>query len=219
MKKCTVEGCENKYIAKGHCRQHYHQYRTHGKIFERTRCTPNDYVIQMGVFIGNDTEPSDIVVMNCYNLKQEKTCEFIFDLEDLEKVKNHKWCLDNDGYIRSVINRKHIHLHNFLFDDNKNGYGMKRDHININPLDNRKRNLRIITNSLSGANRDIPKNNTTGFKGVHIIKYKNCIKYRTQIKFNKKIINLGSYDTPEEAHEVYINKCRELFGEYYEDNV
>jgi len=219
MNKCKVEGCENKHKAKGYCEKHYMTFRKYGKILERTTFTPNDYVIQMGVFIGNETEPSDIVVMNCYNRKNEKTCEFFFDLEDLDKVKNIKWCTDSDGYIVAHVNKKTIFLHNFLFNPMKCEKGFKRDHININPLDNRKRNLRIITNSLSNANKGLQKNNTSGFKGVGIIKNKKCIKYRATITINNKFIHLGCYDTPEEAHEVYVNKCRELYGECYLDNI
>jgi len=218
-KYCKVGGCKNKYYAKGYCKKHYDQFKKYGKIPERISSTPNDYIIQKGVFIGKETKPSDIVRMNCYNIKNEKTCDFIFDLEDLDKVKKHKWCLDSVGYIRSVINRKHIHLHNFLFEPMKCEKGFKRDHININPLDNRKCNLRLISDSLSSANRNICKNNKCGFKGVTHRKYKKSIKYRATITINNKFIHLGFYDTPEEAYEVYVNKCRELFGEYYLDNI
>ena len=218
MNKCTVEGCENKHFGLGYCRNHHYQFKKYGKIPERIRTTSNDYIIKMGVFIKEETEPSDIVIMNCYNNKHEKTCEFIFDLEDLDKVKNHKWSL-NGNYIRSVINNKRIDLHNYLFEPMKCEKGFKRDHININTLDNRKRNLRIITDSLSVINQNLRKDNIIGFKGVVMRKNKNDVKYYAQINFNKKWIYLGTYNTPEEAHEVYKNKCRELFGEYYLDNV
>lgn len=209
MKQCSVEGCECKHYAKNYCIKHYKQFKRYGKIFERTIYDLNDYIIE-----------NDIVRMNCYNQKNEKSCEFIFDLEDLEKIKNKKWCLNNEeGYISTVINRKTIFFHNFIFNDNKTGHAMKRDHINRNKLDNRKCNLRLVSNSLNNMNKGIQKNNNIGFKGVCVKSCKPTIKYVAQISFNKKKMYLGYYDTPEEASVVYEKKCRELYGEYYTDNI
>jgi hypothetical protein len=42
--------------------------------------------------------------------------------------------------------------------------------------------------------------NKLGFMGVQ----KNRNKYRARIRFNGKVINLGGFDTPEEAHAVYL---------------
>lgn len=40
------------------------------------------------------------------------------------------------------------------------------DHINHDGLDNRKENLRIVTNSQNGMNRRLTSANTSGYKGV-----------------------------------------------------
>lgn len=50
---------------------------------------------------------------------------------------------------------------------------MVTDHINQNPLDNRKANLRIVTNSKNLFNRGKNTNNTSGFKGVSWDKTRN----------------------------------------------
>jgi hypothetical protein len=39
-------------------------------------------------------------------------------------------------------------------------------------------------------------------------------RFQARINYNKKQIHLGAYDTPEEAHEVYMAKRRELFQEF-----
>ena len=30
MKKCTIEGCENKHYSKGYCQKHYARFLRHG---------------------------------------------------------------------------------------------------------------------------------------------------------------------------------------------
>lgn len=44
-------------------------------------------------------------------------------------------------------------------------------------------------------------NKTTGLLGCHLIKHTG--KYAAQITVNRKCIHLGSFSTPEEAHEAY----------------
>ena len=39
-------------------------------------------------------------------------------------------------------------------------------------------------------------------------------RYQARIAYNKKMIHLGSFDTPTQAQQVYINKRKELYGEF-----
>lgn len=86
------------------------------------------------------------------------------------------------------------------------------DHINGNPLDNRRDNLRLATSSQNNANKGLRKDNTSGFKGVHFEKHIG--KYRAQIKHAGVLRRLGSFDTPEEAHGAYCTAAREIWGEF-----
>lgn len=79
------------------------------------------------------------------------------------------------------------------------------DHVNGNPLDNRWLNLRLATHSQNGHNKKVTKSNSTGVKGVS--KSKNG-------KF-KATINLGSFNTVEEAKVVYDEAARKLHGEFF----
>jgi len=45
-----------------------------------------------------------------------------------------------------------------------------------------------------------PRLNTTGFQGVH----KNKKRFSAQLHRNGKTAHLGTFDTPEEAHEAYL---------------
>jgi hypothetical protein len=84
------------------------------------------------------------------------------------------------------------------------------DHINHNSLDNRKCNLRICTRQQNNSNRVIQKNKT-GIKGVET---RESGRYRARIRFNKKGITIGHFDTLVEAINAYNNKAIELFGEF-----
>jgi hypothetical protein len=86
------------------------------------------------------------------------------------------------------------------------------DHEDLNPLNNRKHNLRLATPSQNVANRRKPRNNSSGYKGVTW--YKRTSRWCAQICVNRKRINLGYYDTPGEAHEVYRKAADKLHREF-----
>ena len=72
------------------------------------------------------------------------------------------------------------------------------DHINHNRTDNRICNLREIQDKKeNNKNKTMFKNNTSGVTGV----YWNNVnrKWVSKIRVNKKLINLGTYSTKQEA--------------------
>lgn len=73
------------------------------------------------------------------------------------------------------------------------------DHINGDPTDHRICNLREATRSQNCANRRVFKNNEIGLKGVS----KNGNGYMARIRKNGTLIHIGTYHTPEQAHEAY----------------
>lgn len=86
------------------------------------------------------------------------------------------------------------------------------DHINGDGLLNIRSNLRLATVAQNIANSPKSRRNTSGFKGVTWAKHAN--KFRAYITFERKLIHLGYFDTPELAHEAYCKKAVELFGEF-----
>ena len=86
------------------------------------------------------------------------------------------------------------------------------DHIDGNPLNNQRSNLRICIPSENQRNRRMPSINTSGFKGVTW--HKQCQKWQSQIGHYNKNYHLGLFDTKEEAYEAYKRKSKELHGEY-----
>ena len=84
------------------------------------------------------------------------------------------------------------------------------DHINRDPTDNRRSNLREVTIQQNGMNRKIRKNKTTGFKGV----WNSGYKFISQIRIDGKTKHIGTFSTAIEAAEAYDKKSIELFGEF-----
>lgn len=83
------------------------------------------------------------------------------------------------------------------------------DHINGNKSDNRICNLRDVTRSVNLQNLVKPyKVNSSGFIGVSF--HKSAKKWIAQISAKGRKIHLGCYQTPEEAHKVYVDTKRKL---------
>lgn len=81
----------------------------------------------------------------------------LIDAEDYEKVAARKWRLDGKGYIITDLydpetrKKKTLSLHVMLMGKRK---GKVIDHINRNKFDNRKSNLRHVTNRVNWLNSD-----------------------------------------------------------------
>lgn len=137
-----------------------------------------------------------------YDKYQNEKARAVIDVDDIERVKNYKWSLDR--YVK--CSSKSILLHRFITKcDDPN---VVIDHINVNPLDNRKSNLRFCDTSKNAMNQGISSRNKSGHKGVFLDKHRN--KWRATISINKKPIMIGRFDTLEEALE-----ARKLAEEKY----
>jgi hypothetical protein len=115
------------------------------------------------------------------------------------------------GYLRVQLNHKKYLLHRLAwffihgsFPDNE------IDHINGDKSDNRLVNLREVTRAQNMCNQKTSSVNTTGFKGVT----RRGDRFRAQIQHEGEYHFIGSYDTPEEAHQAYCKKADELHGDF-----
>ena len=138
--------------------------------------------------------------------------EFYFDLEDYDKIKNYCWVesISQSGYCALVAhisesNSKTIRMSDLL--------GFKTyDHINRNPLDNRKENFRKATHQENIRNSSKPKNNTSGFIGVSQNKTED--KWRAYIKVDYKQISLGGFADKNDAIKARLEAEKKYFGEF-----
>lgn len=138
--------------------------------------------------------------------------EAIIDATDVRLVEKEAWraTFPSNGiqYAAFWGEFSRVFLHRLLMPPPQ---GLSVDHINGNPLDNRRSNLRVATHAQNMANRKSHKNNTSGFRGV----YRAKNRYRAEIKHQGKKIRLGSFATAEEAGAAYSCAAKELFGEFF----
>lgn len=151
----------------------------------------------------------------------------IIDKEDYQKVMDditttlrsgkkrvNKWYVyeTTTGKKYSVSSGKRRSIHRAVMRYPK---GMDVDHINGNPLDNRKVNLRVCTRSENAMNKKTRADSRSGYKGVHMSPGGKRIQaYIRPPGMKKGRVSLGYYKTLEEAARVYDAKARELFGEF-----
>jgi hypothetical protein len=185
----------------------------------------------------NRREPMTDAKQLIIESKTHGTFTVLYDADDHDKVSAHTWSAQRDfntttdkfyistniphpgggWYYRLDGNRRRLttlSIHRLIMDAPK---GMDIDHINGNPLDNRKSNLRICTRAENQSNRGPQKNNTSGYKGVSYKKPSKswkAQKWRAQINCRGESICIGYFDTPEEAARAYDTKAKELHGEY-----
>lgn len=150
----------------------------------------------------------------------------IVDDLDYNMLIKHKWYLSKKGY--AVRNRKSVNgikdispisMHGLVLGF-KDGFVI--DHINNNKLDNRKENLRFITNRQNIRRRGKQKNSKTGYKGVYVCKTKGLksLRYQVYIRVNKKLLFIGYFKNKIEAARAYNVASKKYHGEFgYQNKV
>lgn len=140
----------------------------------------------------------------------------LLDAEDYERVSRWKWHLDHNGYARrhyrDTGRSVKVAMHRFIIGAKP---GEMVDHINGNPRDNRKANLRICSNRENQQNRNA--NAGRPFKGVY--KHSKVGKWEAAVGNNGKRIYLGLYDSPTKAAVAYDVAATMLFGKYAKTNL
>lgn len=115
----------------------------------------------------------------------------------------------NNGYLRTKLAGREVLLHRLAWFMTHGAWpDGDIDHINGDKADNRIANLRVVDARTNTENqRRAMVTNRVGLLGVgrH---GRNC--YRATIKVDGKSIHLGSFKTPEEAHQRYVQAKREL---------
>jgi hypothetical protein len=134
--------------------------------------------------------------------------KILIDTQDFECVIKHSWCVSKTGYAVANISGKVTKLHRFLLSVNKNQI---IDHINGNPLDNTRINLRICTNAQNTKNNKLSKNASMPYSGIKITKSN---KYKARITVNFKEIHLGCFNTLDEAICARKNAELKYYGEF-----
>lgn len=135
----------------------------------------------------------------------------IVDDEDYEALNMRRWSLGTDGYAYRYTYKngkpKRLAMHRAVLNAPD---GTIADHINLNRLDNRRRNLRLATAADNARNVRKRSTNKSGFKGVKF--WKN--RYMSSLTFQGRSVYMGRYETAEEAAWMYDQWASQLFGDF-----
>lgn len=144
--------------------------------------------------------------------------EAFIDTEDLPRVQCFtctwfaRWSPNSMSYYVAGNSRKGngaastVTLQKYLLEPAK---GIFIDHKDHDTLNNKRSNLRFVTNAENMQNRKGPtKGNISGYRGVSWDK--STGKWMAYIRLNKKLTHLGRYTDRHEAGRVALNKRMEL---------
>lgn len=118
----------------------------------------------------------------------------IVDHVDGDHLGDGRWYLNASGYAARETGYLHRHLLNLEVGSLDEG-----DHLNGDPLDNRRVNLRVATRQQNAQNVERP--NATGYRGVTILPNG---RYRAYGSVGGRQTHLGVFDASEDAAEAAL---------------
>lgn len=170
------------------CTKHADQFKKFGEFKDNSpRCVfdPNEIRI-----FENHAE------IDTYDPYGNVVSTFILDVEDVEKLGNYKWrtVFKNDKPYLFTGNQKsdRIYFHRLVCVTEN-----QVDHIDGNTLNNKRKNLRVVTIQQNMKNLKKKCSNTSGIRGVSF-NAKNS-KWKVDFTFEKKRFYLKDQNTIEEA--------------------
>ena len=204
IKKIICKQCGKVTKNEGHglCKKHYRQLVQYGKCLDSNqRCQgdPNEFEIK-----GN------IVEVQTYDHLGNPTYKFTVGIEDINLIINNVWTAKQKSNGVYIVNDNLGYLHHQILPVRA---GITVDHIDRNPLNNTRDNLRYASQTLQNFNQK-KKDSKFDVKGIdfHPQKNKGNGLYYAFIKIgNKRYISYGMA-TYEEA--VYARSLMEQLVPY-----
>lgn len=193
-KTCCVCGADFSgfYDGKPYCNKHWLRMKNHGDLEVRRKKNTNMHCVNNGVAY----------------VTTAKGITFCIDEADLPVTRRYSWCLSKTGYLVANVGGKVVKLHRYLLHPE---IGEVVDHINGDPLDNRRCNLRICTQAENAKNVRASRNCKSGVLGVRATKHGT---FQARIEVNGIGIHLGNFKTMDEAIQSRREAESFYFGQY-----
>lgn len=138
---------------------------------------------------------------------------FMFDIEDYALVSDYCWSISIEkGRVSNVhAANKSIPRHPILLHQLVTGEKYI-DHINHDPTDNRRHNLRKATPAQNAMNQSLSRYNQSGVSGVSWIRDRNM--WYACISINNRSRSLGRYKNKQDAIRARLHAEKEYYGEF-----
>jgi hypothetical protein len=133
-----------------------------------------------------------------------KVSEAIVDSDMIEVLKNYRWRLNYDGYPISDLCGKTVKLHWMIIGKPISDFVV--DHIDLNPLNSQRSNLRIVTKRQNITNTNRSK--LSKYPGVSWCKDRK--QWISRITINCKLFVLGRFINELNAFSCYRSKVHNL---------
>ena len=136
------------------------------------------------------------------NRRREIVGYVLVDEDDHDYLRNQKWFCAQ-GYAvtgKTGANGQRLEAMHRLIMGLDPGDERVVDHINGDKLDNRQRNLRVVSRQQNCQNRGLESRGSSRYRGVTY--FKRSGKWRAQARANGKLHHLGYYEDENEAGRV-----------------
>jgi hypothetical protein len=152
----------------------------------------------------NDGPGGGALMLPLANRQGDVIAYALIDAQD-SHLAAFRWSFDG-RYVSRLSGPRRVRLHRLVLGLAK-GDGLEGDHVNRDPLDNRRCNLRVVTHAQNAQNQG-PRGTSSRHRGVGL--FKRTGRWRARVKIDGTEHHLGYFSSEEEAHAAAVARRCEL---------
>ncbi len=143
-------------------------------------------------------------LLDTFTINLTRNQQALVDERDWYALRKFKWCASWNEKTKSYYAKRGIRvkgrrttqlMHRRIL-DLSSGDKRQADHLNHNTLDNRRRELRIVTNRANHENR---RDQSKYGAGIQKLKFLRSRPYRALVQIDGRMVHVGCYATSQEA--------------------